>query len=189
MKRNIITYFVAFIVISLFSMCETYPKWDRDIEYSDTYPVSGEYYVRDFDFDADTLLEDWYKIYIYNKSYNPTKDSVWIDNVTGHPSTGTDKYEYSFKVKTKINKDALSFNGVKLGNVRNGDVNPLSEAISVTIENSFVIDRSQDITDATPDSIYFEFTYYETDGTVLKKIKTYGHRKTGWEEPEFDDPM
>lgn len=173
----------------MFSACDLYPNWNSYVEYSDTYPISGEYYVRDFDINNDTIVEDWYKLYIYNKANNPTGDSIWIDNFSGHPSTGAETYDYRYKIKTKADLQNLSFNCIKAGNVTGLNTNPIDSAISVTITNSKIFDMSTDITDATPDSIYFEFIYYDESGNVIAKFKTAGHRKTGWENPNYDDDM
>ncbi len=188
MKSILKITFVAFVLFSV--ACDTYPSWDKYVEYSDTYPVSGDYLVRDFDIDADTAITgDWYALYIYNKSYNPNKDSVWVDNTSGHPATGQTVYPYRFKIKTKIDKDNLSFDAAKTGSVSGAEANPKDSCIYVSISNSKIIDRSDDITNAEVDSISFDFTYYNVDGVEVKKIRVKGHRRTGWENPQNDDAM
>lgn len=181
--KIILVTLVLFIV-----SCDLYPDWTEYVEYSDTYPISGEYYVRDFDINTDTLVTDWYQLYIYNKSFNPTKDSIWIDNRTGHPA-GVSDYGYKFKIKCKADTNNLSFNVEKSGDIVAANVNPIDSAITVTIANSQVWDMSEDISDPTPDSIYFEFTYYDKFGVEKRTLKVAGHRKTGWEFPEYSDPM
>jgi hypothetical protein len=188
MKR-ISKIIIILSAISLFTSCDLYPDWKSYVEYTDTYPVNGEYYVRDFDFDTDTLVTNWYKLYIYNKANNPTGDSIWVDNKSGHSTTGLDIYQYLFKIKAKADMNNLSFDVTRAGDVSYPNVNPLDSAVSITISNSKIIDMSQDIEDATPDSIYFEFTYYDKNGNALRTLKTMGHRKTGWEYPEWDDNM
>lgn len=187
--KKLLKYTTAIFLVALFVSCETYPDWEESVEYSETYPISGEYYVRDFDAAGDTLLQDWYQLYIYNKSYNPTGDSIWIDNSAGHPVGGAVDYAYKFKIKAKANLVDFTFDCNKQGHVSGSNANPVDSAITVTIENSKIWEMSDDITDATPDSIYFEFSYYDKYGDLVRKIKTYGHRKTGWEFPEYDDDM
>jgi len=187
--KNLFAKILIVTGVIFISACDLYPDWNDYVEYSDTYPVSGEYYVRDFDFNADTLVVDWYKLYIYNKANNPTGDSIWIDNASGHPVGGSVSYSYKYKIKTKADLTNLSFNCTKAGYVTGTNVNPLDSAITVTITNSKIIEMSQDITDATPDSIYFEFTYFDKYGNQIRQFKTSGHRKTGWEEPQNDDDM
>ena len=188
--KSIFKIFTIIIVISL-SACETYPDWKDHVEYSTTYPVSGEYYVRDYDITTGDVITDTnpYSLYIYNKAFNPTEDSIWVDNRSGHPATGATSYTYKFKIKTRADLNALSFDAVSAGDVSGLNVNPLDSAVTITITNSKVWDMSDDIEDATPDSISFEFTYFDKYGVELERLKVAGHRKTGWEEPQNDDSM
>ena len=183
-------YLFIIIVGLLFAMgCDFYPDWHRYVKYSDVYPVCGEYMVKDYDVgDMSTPIRGQYHLYIYNKSFNPTKDSIWIDNKSGHPA-GTDNYPYKYKVKAKADTVNLTFDVEKAGNVTGSDVNPLDSCIKVTITNSKIWDMSDDITDPTPDSIYFEVYYYDAAGNEMAHFITAGHRKTGWEEPNYEDPM
>jgi len=73
--KKLLKYTTAIFLVALFASCETYPDWEESVEYSETFPVSGEYYVRDFDAQGDTLLEDWYQLYIY-KSMSVDKKRV-----------------------------------------------------------------------------------------------------------------
>jgi hypothetical protein len=189
MKR-ISKIIIIIAVFSVFTACDLYPDWKSYVEYSETYPVSGEYYVRDFDMNTDTVVTELYKLYIYNKANNPTGDSIWVDNRNGHPNTGINIYQFPYKIKAKADMTNLSFNVVQSGDIASPtSPNPLDSCVSVTITNSKIWDMSQDIEDATPDSIYFEFTYYDKYGNVVRTLKTAGHRKTGWEFPEWDDNM
>lgn len=180
--------FIGIIIVSIFlNSCETYPNWEDGIEYSDTYPLSGEWYVNDY-YPNDSVSEP-YLLYIYNKSYNPTGDSLWIDNRTGHPTVISGGYPFSFKIKAKANLVDLTFNCSMQGNVMGFNPNPIDSAIQVTVTESKVWDMSDDITDSTPDSISFKFTYFDKYGEEVNTIKVAGHRKTGWEEPNYDDDM
>ncbi|MBN2891959.1 MAG: hypothetical protein JXL97_08840 [Bacteroidales bacterium] len=184
--------FVATIVVLTFQSCDFYRDWNEYVDYSEAYPICGEYMVRDFESNDDLLADDpyndWYHIYIYNKSYNPTHDSIWIDNRTGHPVTGP-TYNFKYKIKCKADTIALSFDTDMAGDIIGYNVNPLDTCVHVTIANSKIWDVSDDISDPTPDSIYFEFTYYNKAGTNLGTFITTGHRKTGWEEIQNDDNM
>ncbi len=186
--RIIIT---VFFVFSMFVACETYPDWDEGIEYSDVFPISGEWYVVDYDENGDTLEDTKpYILYIYNKSYNPTKDSMWIDNRVGHPGGGTsDDYEFRYKVKVKANMSDLTFNNNNVGDVAGGEVNPTSKSNRIFIYESKVFRYATGIEDATPDSISFIINMTDSTGSVIGTIRTSGHRKTGWEEPNYDDEM
>jgi len=187
MNKNIKYYLILASFLSILYSCG-YPEYE--VEYSEAYPVCGAYYVSDYDYVTKLPIKNQtnYELYIFNKSYNPTKDSIWIDNYSGH-SDGLVIYPYKFKIKTKADLTNLSFNCEKLGNVTGTNLDPLSGAVSVSITNSVITDYSKDIKDPKADSIYFEFTYYDKDGVETMKVITAGHRKTGWETPEFTDPM
>lgn len=195
--RNINYFILLALAVIIIPACETYPDWEEYVEYSETYPVSGEYIVYDYDAETgDTLRSDdgvvygSYPLYIYNKSYNPTGDSIWIDNRTGHPGGALVEYPYKFKIKAKADLSNLSFDVEKAGDITGTNINPTDSAIRVTITNSMIKDYDPgDITSAKPDSIYFEFSYYDKYGDLEKTIITAGHRKTGWENPNYDDPM
>ncbi|MBN2662235.1 MAG: hypothetical protein JXR68_01185 [Bacteroidales bacterium] len=183
--KILIISFVAFI-----ASCNLYPDWTNYVEYSDVYPICGEYYVQDYDMNTDTVIADgeWYILYIYNKSYNPTKDSIWIDSRLGHPA-GVSDYAFKYKIKCKADTVNLSFDVERAGDVSGSNVNPLDSAISVTITKSKIWDLSDGIEDPTPDSIFFELSYYNKFGNLSASYVVKGHRKTGWENPNFDDPM
>lgn len=176
-----------FIIALLFASCETYPDWKEYVSYSSVFPICGEYLVKDYD-NNDNELTDYYSFYIYNKSYNPTGDSIWIDNITGHP-TGSN-YPFVFKIKTKADTVNLTFDADKAGIISGSRPYPLMDTIRISITNSKVFRLAKDITDPTPDSIYFKFTVYKTDQVTVKGERIVkGHRKTGWENPNYNDVL
>lgn len=190
----------VFAILLLLSACETYPDWENYVDYSTVYPVVGEYYVTDYhedgtvltyeNSDGETIETRPYSLYIYNKSYNPTGDSIWLDNKIGHPTTSTDVFPYRYKIKLSADTTNLTFDCEKVGSVTGYALNPTSSANMVTISESFIIDYDPgDITSAEPDSIYFKCEYFDSDGQLLETIITKGHRKTGWENPNNDDDM
>ena len=185
-----LVFFIISMII-LVSACETYPDWKEYVEYSSTYPISGEYYVRDFDSNTDTLVTDWYKLYIYNTAYNPNGDSVWIDNKAGNPNTGFSNYPYVFKIRTKADTVNLTFDIEKAGSISGNRAYPTSDANTVTIKNSHIWHYAKDIDDfsAQPDSIYFEMELYDSNGSLIRSLIIKGHRKTGWENPNYEDQM
>jgi len=187
--KSIFKFLILSFVVLLAS-CDMYPDWNNYVEYSDVYPVCGEYYVQDYDVDTDTVIADgeWYVLYIYNKSYNPTKDSIWIDSRLGHPA-GVSDYNYKYKIKCSTDTVALTFDVDRTGDVVGSNVNPLDSAIEVSISNSKIWDLTETIEDPTPDSIYFELSYYDKFGNLSKSFVVKGHRKTGWENPNYDDAM
>ncbi len=190
MKKLI--YFIAVIVsVGFFTACETYPAWDSDLKYSDAYPLAGEWYVNDYDTTGAAISDSVpYILYIYNKSYNPTGDSIWIDNKTGHPSGGAGaSYKFRFRIKNKANMTAYTFDCADAGDVTGSNLNPTSKSNLISITNSKVFVKSTGITDATADSISFEVMVTDSIGGLIGKYRTSGHRKTGWEEPNYDDDM
>ena len=49
MVKNIFNYTLILLLFSSFFSCDLYPDWKDKVEYSDTYPISGEWYVADYD--------------------------------------------------------------------------------------------------------------------------------------------
>ncbi len=195
--KNIFKISIFITIVGLFAACDMYPDWEDYVDYESTYPVSGEYMVKNYDIDTGDPMEvggkeyPAYSLYIFNKANNDKtgRDSIWIDNRTGH---GPSKYKYKFKIKCEANMDNLTFNCSEQGNVVGIDINPRDSSGLATITNSKVIDQSSDITSAAPDSITFDvvYSYYNKDkDPVTVAFRVAGHRKTGWENPEYDDPM
>ena len=190
MKNIKIIIAILFMIVG-FSSCETYPDPENYIDHSDAYPMCGEYYVLDYDaLTGDTLLDadgdpgTPYLFYIYNKSYNPTHDSIWLDNDSYHPAT--QGYEYEYRIKCKADMTTLSFNCAEQGYIPVGQVNaPANPIAKITITESQLILNNWPV----PDSIYFKFTYFDSDGIEVGTFVTAGHRKTGWENPNYDDDM
>jgi hypothetical protein len=190
MKNKFLLLIIS--IITLLSACDFYPDWHKYVEYSSVYPVCGEYMVKDYEMNSDSIITETYHFYIYNRAYNPTGDSIWLDNRAGHPATTTVKYPFKFKVKAKADTVNLTFDVQNAGDIVGSNLFPLDSATRVTIKNSRIWDMSDDITDPTPDSIYFEveYSYYlESGNDTTIYYYTAGHRKTGWEEPNYDDPM
>ncbi len=194
MKNKFLLVLISFI--TLLSACDLYPDWHKYVEYSSVYPVCGEYMVQDYDITTNDVINETYHFYIYNRAYNPTGDSIWLDNRTGHPSNTLVQYPYKYKVKAKADTVNLTFNVEKAGDIVSSNLFPLDSCSVVTITESKIWDRSQDIEDPTPDSIYFKveyFYYIKINDSTFKDTTVYfytaGHRKTGWEEPNYDDDM
>ncbi len=190
--RNILKIATLITLISFIVACETYPDWKDYVEYDSTYPVSGEYIVNNYKINADNTIGDKldkpgeYTLYIYNKADNQEdgKDSIWIDARIG---VADKDYKYKYKIKALANMDDLSFNCDKSGNVQPSKTDPLATAPTITITESKVIDQSTDITNSEVDSIHFKVKY--VNGSTTQEFMVAGHRKTGWEQPGYDDAM
>jgi len=187
-KRSLLL--LIFSSILILNSCG-YPEYE--VEYSEGYPVCGEYYVRDFNptgsfTEADLVSEnyDWYKIYIYNKSYNPTGDSMWIDNSDHNPKE--DKYieGLMYKIKNKVDTVNKTFDCVLAPTMNGLNANATAKPkMFVTISESKIILNEWPI----PDSIYLKIIVSDSLKVPYDTIITTGHRKTGWEFPEYSDPM
>lgn len=188
MYKSILKY-ILIAWVFVFASCETYPDWKEYVKYSSVFPVCGEFLIKEYDPVVDTVISDEYsQFYIYNKSYNPTGDSIWLDNWTGHPTNQV--YPFRFKIKTKADTLNYTFNANMCGLVMGSNPNPKMDTVRVSITNSKIFRLAKDITDPTPDSIYFIFTIYQPDLTTIFASRIVkGHRKTGWEMPNESDNM
>ncbi len=172
----------------VFSACE-YKEFE--VTYSETYPVCGDYYVNDYMVDAngnitsELVKEDYdnYGLYIYNKSFNPTRDSIWIDN-TSHSATAN--YANAYKIKLKADTVNLTFNVAKTPSIRADTAHaaPVPKRYIEIIDSKIIRNEWP-----TPDSIYIKINLYDINGNLERTFYTAGHRKTGWENPEYSDEM
>ncbi len=183
------TNFIIVLFASLLFLlsCDLYRDPEEYITYSDAYPICGEYYVRDYEANGTelgALKNDWYLIYIYNKSYNPTKDSIWINNIE-HIEEDLYESSYYYRIKTKADTVNRSFNCQQLPYILGTSLNPpASPTRYITISESNIELKTWP---EAPDSIHFKVTYYDGSMNEVRSIYTVGHRKTGWENPEYDD--
>ncbi len=137
---------------------------DPSIEYSATYPISGDWTVT-YSADDGTgnflpLVEDA-ELLIYNTSANiPTE--VWVDDHGGFQN---------FKVRANVDLPNLAFSGDNLQNTATG-----SKVTTVTISNGKIIRDGALQNGIKRDSIYFEVSL--GDATIYRVA---GHRSTGFE--------
>lgn len=123
--------------------------------------LSGEWFVQ-VTYDGTTT--DYIKILTYNTAAN--NDSLWVDDQGGF---------WDFKVKTRMDASALTFN------VENGQ--NVSYDSKVTILNGKVIPNgSTTVSGAVVDSIYFE-AKFDDDTDNLTFIFS-GHMRSGFLEDE-----
>lgn len=166
------------IILSLFvvtiSSCKQLYEWnqpkDRDIEYSTTWPINGEWFIT-FKFDNGTgTIDDWYglgyqKIMAYNTSGN-SKDSIWIDDL---------KATWSFKGKVKCDPSNKIFG-------QNDSIKEIYNDIKFILKNGKIIEDGVTCTSGTKsDSIYFEIEFSDDPGTIYY---VSGYRRTGYLEDE-----
>jgi len=160
-----INYILSFIVISIlgFVSCDTYPKYEKD--FSATYPLNGEYYVKLYKTNSSTPVSSGYfKLYLYNAS-NDGKDSVWVDCNLKNNSTSIVK----FKVKAPANVEGRSFDS---GVLRN------NKDVTVSFQSSKV--ELKDL--PNHDSIYFTVNFKNSATGLDSTFVVGGHRRTGFEQ-------
>lgn len=170
MKRR---YFYILVMLPLFVLlgaCDD--DDDIDIEYTATYPISGDWtvtYSLDNGAGGFEPLVEHTELLIYNTAANEPNE-VWVDD---HGNF------WDFKVKTPANVQNLTFGGEALENV--------SYDSQVNITDGQVFLNGAEENGLLRDSIYFRVTFSDdTDangdpdpyGTVYH---VYGHRSTGFE--------
>lgn len=180
--KTIYLKLIMILFIFSFISCETYKKYD--IELSPAYPLSGDWYVRDYEpnnLNYDNARSKDYNLYLFGSSFKPETE-IWIDNTKGSRIG----YEGKYKVKGLYNKNNLSFNNEKLPFYSDaGATLPDSIIKYTTVTDSKIIEREGKLTD----SIIFRVVIYSGQGVELPidTFYTAGHRTKGTENPFFDE--
>lgn len=170
MKLKYILLLVMFLSVGFLTSCDD--DDDDELEFTATYPLSGDWTVT---FSIETApgqfepLVDHGELFIYNTSANiPTE--VWVDD---HGSF------WDFKVKSPADARARTFGGNELQNE--------SYDSQVTITNGQVFVDAVRVNGILRDSIYFQVSFNDDEdaegnpdpfGTIYH---VYGHRSTGFE--------
>lgn len=173
--------FVTFITTLIVS-CDGYPEFEQ--EFAPSYPLSGEWYVKDYNLDSldfNQARSSYYRLYIYGTSMEP-ESKIWIDNTTTHQIG----YEGVYMIKTTYNKDDLSFNNEKSPFYSSGAILPDSIIRYVTISESKIFQNEW----PTADSIIFKVVTFSGEGVELPTDTFYsmGYRYKGTEVPTWDNP-
>ncbi len=166
--------FIIFIV-GFIAACDTYPDYEQ--KYSESYPLAGNYFVKDYL--PDNLTEPvenarYYEIYIYDASFEAEK-FLWVNAMLRSNKT--------FRVKTTYSKDNLSFNGDKLPHSPSSATPPDTADRYITVEQSSIIQKEWPI----PDSISFKVSVYDEEEQLDTVFYMQGHRATGQEYPYWDN--
>ena len=169
MKLKYTLLLTLFLSLGIFTSCD---DDDDDIEFTATYPISGNWNVT-LSLEAapgqfQPLIGPT-EILIYNTAANvPTE--VWVDD-EGHFT--------DFKVRTPIDINNLTFGGENLENV--------IYSSQVTITDGQVFLNAVEVNNIMRDSIYFRISFSDDEdaegnpdpfGTIYH---VYGHRSTGFE--------
>jgi len=162
--------FIILLLASVLAGCEGYQEYEK--EYSESYPICGSYYVRNYDIDKDNPGK-LYEIYIYDAAFDADKN-LWVNVPEKTP----------FKTKVNYNLETLSFNGQMLPHYHSGATIPDSTAY-VTIEESKIELKEWPLND----SIILKVTKYDYKKNLDTTVYILGHRTSGLETPYYDDPQ
>jgi hypothetical protein len=152
--------------IGIISACDTYPKYE--IEYTATYPLNGEYYVRHYS-NAVVMVNSVssYKMTIYNTA-NAGKDSIWVDSRVANKGATF----YIFKIEAKADVDNRVFD-------QSNAVDVADNTQTVTLSDTKIYTNTW----PAHDSIYMKVKIHKVAGAVVSDTSFViaGHRKTGFE--------
>lgn len=170
MKIKHLLIFPLFLCMGFLTACDD--DDDEDIEYTATYPISGDwtvtYSIETAPGEYQPLVEDT-ELLIYNTAENVATE-VWVDD---------DGHFWDFKVRTPVNISALTFGGNELQNV--------SYNSQVNISDGQVFLNAVEVNTIMRDSIFFRVSFNDDEdaegnpdpfGTTYV---VYGHRSTGFE--------
>ncbi|ARS36383.1 lipid-binding protein [Pontibacter actiniarum] len=164
MKLKYTLLLLTFLSFGFLTSCDD--DDDEDIDYTATYPISGDWTVT---YSIETspgeflpLVENE-ELLIYNTAANvPTE--VWVDD---------DGHFWDFKVKTPVDISSLTFGGENLQNV--------SYNSQVNISNGQVFLNAVEVNTIMRDSIYFQVSFSDDEEPYGTIYHVYGHRSTGFE--------
>jgi len=162
-------FFFSIIMVVILSSCTKKP----DIEYTPTYKMSGEWFIRYFS--GTTPATSYHKIITYNTA-DPSGGQIWVDalNFQAFPSK---PFKGNFKGKFDVDYPNLAFKAVS--NIPN-DANT-GKTIKV-LEGKVLPGAGKSKTGVTVDSIFMKLEFSEEPGTVYDIA---GHQRTGFQEDEY----
>ncbi|MBB6612245.1 hypothetical protein H7F15_14440 [Pontibacter sp. Tf4] len=139
---------------------------DDEIEFTATYPLSGDWTVN---YSIETApgqfepLVEHGEVLIYNTSENvPTE--IWVDDQGNF---------WDFKTKSPADANARTFGGEGLQDVQHDAV--------VNIANGQVFLDAVTVNGIKRDSIYFQVSFSDDEEPFGTIYHVYGHRSTGFE--------
>ncbi|WP_242922805.1 lipid-binding protein [Pontibacter liquoris] len=164
MKRRYLFILAVVALGSISTACDN--EDDPKIEYTATYPVSGDWtvtYTADDSAGGQQVLAENLEVLIYNTAAN-TPDAIWVDD------NGT---FWEYKVQTPVNMTDLSFSGENLAN-------QAYESL-VTIANGKVFKDAATVNGLKRDSISFDVSFNDDETPFGTIYHVNGHRSTGFE--------
>jgi len=177
MKNKLRNILFIVLVLSSIAACNK----DFQVEYTATYPLNGEYFVKDYYYSGegaaikiDSVYKEgttpvaFYWLFVYNTAA-ATKDTVWVDGINSRPA-GTSVSKFKIKAKADVANRSFSTDGKTIQTISG----------SVMVDNCKIILKNESGFSANhPDSIWFTYTVVKNG--ITQKILTAGHRKTGYE--------
>lgn len=173
MKFKLLYFVALFFSFGILSSCE---KDAPEVEYTATYPVSGEWWVTYKVETSPGVFEDVYHVgytplLTYNTAANkPTE--IWVDDEGNF---------WNYKVKSSLDMNQLSFGVNEAPNKALDGDEPYD--ITVSIKDGKVFKNGGlSKTKVKTDSIYFKIEFSDAPGDVYH---VSGHRRTGFLEDDF----
>ncbi|WP_161890091.1 lipid-binding protein [Pontibacter russatus] len=175
MKKTYLYFLAILLSVGFLSSCE---RDAPEIEYTSTFPVSGEWWVTYKVETSPGVFVDagggYSTLLTYNTSDN-SGDSIWIDD-QGH--------FWTYKVKAPVNMQNLTF-GVEEA------PNAAYESMVTIADGKVLLNAAESKTGVQTDSIYFKVSFSDEedeDENVTPYNTIYhvsGHRRTGFLEDDF----
>jgi len=151
---------VSLTIVLIASSCSKKP----DVEYTNTYKMSGEWFIRFYTGGA--AVSNYHKIISYNTS-DPNSGQIWVDDLDFQP----------FKAKFDVDYPTLSFKPISgIANLAN-----TGKTIKV-LEGKVLPGAGRSKTGVTVDSIFMKLEFSEEAGTIYDVA---GHQRTGFQEDEY----
>jgi len=145
----------------VFTSCSEKP----DIEYTATYKMAGEWFIRFYE--KGNAVTNYHKIISYNTA-DPNSSQIWVDDLNFQP----------FKAKFEVDYANLAFKpATGVPNL----VNNTGKTIKV-IEGKVLPLAGKSKSGVVVDSIYMKLEFSEEPGTIYD-VK--GHQRTGFFEDEY----
>lgn len=168
-------YNLAFILCAglLFS-CE---KDEPEVQYTATYPVSGEWWVTNKVETSPGVFED-----VYSLGHTPLLTSNTAANTANEIWISDEGNFWNYKIKAGVQIDNRTFSVLNAVNTTlDNEGEPYN--IKVTITDGKVIEKGGlSRSKVQTDSIYFRATFEDDPGVIYH---VSGHRRTGFLEDEF----
>jgi hypothetical protein len=162
--------FFSIITLVILSSCTKKP----DVEYTPTYKMSGEWFIRYFT--GTTPATGYHKIISYNTA-DPSGGQIWVDalNFQAFP---TKPFKGNFKGKFDVDYPSMVFKAAT-------GIPNLASTTGKTIkvlEGKVLPGAGKSKTGVTVDSIYLKLEFSDEPGTVYDVA---GHQRTGFQEDEY----